>query len=122
MRPGESKDKRTPLGLRPTGSFRNWRRVSRMRRCVRAFSLGHRFNQWCSTPNASPSRFRKTTHSRDDVKTPGSAADEPSSLHDYASCISLRIAWEEPNLRTIYTDFSVWPIRTEIYNVGVGKP
>ena len=34
-----------------------------MRRCVRAFWLGRRFAQWCSTPRTRPLRSRKTTPS-----------------------------------------------------------
>ncbi len=62
--------KRAPPGLRPPGSSRNWRRVSRMRRCVRAFWLGHRFAKWCSTLNPRPGRPRKTTHSNTYCCTP----------------------------------------------------
>src|SRR5258708_5451914 len=59
-----------PLLRRPCSS-RGWRRASNMRRCARTFWLLHRSNRCCSTPNASPTRFRKTMRSRAGVETHG---------------------------------------------------
>src|SRR5258708_11962406 len=78
MKHGESPGKHIQPLLRQRGSSRGWQRGSGMRRCVRAFWLGHRFNRCCSTPNASPTRFRKTMRSRAGIEMPGAA--RPSIL------------------------------------------
>src|SRR5437588_1435499 len=56
--------KRTQRLGRRRRSSRNWRRASGMRRCVRAFWRGHRFNQWCNKLVATSTRSRKTMHSQ----------------------------------------------------------
>src|SRR5438132_4142073 len=64
----ESKNKRTQRLGRRRRSSRGWRRASGMRRCVRAFWLGHRFNRCCNKLVTTSTRSRKTTHSRYSVE------------------------------------------------------
>src|SRR3989442_3189580 len=92
VRQGTSLHKRTRRGRSLRGSSVAWQRASRMRRCVRAFWLGHRFTPCCSKPKARPPRFRKTRRSPAGVEAPGAAGSSrglstplSSSLQERAS-------------------------------------
>src|SRR5713226_988908 len=61
--------KRVPPLVRQRGSSRDWPRASGMRRCVRGFWPGRKFNKWCSKPKARLPRSQETRCSR--VGCPG---------------------------------------------------
>ncbi len=59
--------------VRQRPSSGGWQKASRMRPCVRAFWLGHRSSRYCSKPNVSPTRSRKTRRSRAGLEASGTA-------------------------------------------------